>query len=91
MPANTKKPNRVDIGLEVLIREQRPGETFEAEDIARVCGCTARNIQLIAERAKAKLRFQLYRSLGGFRGELPGIPVPVNVFPSKKKLRNAAR
>ena len=81
MPNPNKKPrrpNRLDVGLAVLCEEQRPGEIFETDEIAQVCGCTRRRVQQLLERAKAKLRFHLYRELGGFKGELPGIAVPLN-------------
>lgn len=46
----------IDLGLTALCVHARPGQTISIKDIAAVCNCSRRSIELILNSAKKKLR-----------------------------------
>jgi hypothetical protein len=55
------KTERIDLGLAILHAIRKPGASFEAEDIAAWCGCSALAIRNAEAKALANLRKGLKR------------------------------
>jgi hypothetical protein len=49
----------IDLGLAISGATLPPGQTREAAEIARYCGCSKQNIHVIEKRALAKVRAAL--------------------------------
>ena len=48
--------NDIDIGLALLVKHKKPGQTLTKKDIADVCNCTASAIYQIEAKAINKLK-----------------------------------
>lgn len=65
---NAKKGARVDLGLALLHRRLKPGETASQETIAAWAGCSKANIYQIERKAKKEVKRKLKKQ--GFKIEI---------------------
>ncbi len=59
-----EKVTDIDIGLDALCKQAKPGQTLTQRQIADVCGCSKSAIYLIEKSAKAKIKRAVLRKHG---------------------------